>query len=59
MFSNFSLGLFEGDIMLYKTKQSIKNGLVDEAKRWPKALIPYYIDDAFSELECMISVPKL
>lgn len=41
-------GLFEGDIMLY-SKQSIKNGLIDETYRWPNATIPYYIDDAFSK----------
>lgn len=34
--------------MLYKTKQSVKNGLIDETARWPQATIPYYIDDAFS-----------
>ncbi|XP_055305146.1 hatching enzyme 1.2-like isoform X2 [Sitodiplosis mosellana] len=43
-------GLFEGDIMLY-TKQPIKNGIIDEAYRWPDATIPYYIDDAFTDEE--------
>lgn len=47
-------GLFEGDIMLYQTKQSIKNGLIDPAAKWPNATVPYYIDDGFSELLILI-----
>lgn len=40
-------GLFEGDIMLYD--RSSKNGLLDTNARWPRATVPYYIDDAFSK----------
>lgn len=43
-------GLFEGDIMMYTPKRiPTKNGLIDEAAKWPMAIVPYYIDDSFSE----------
>lgn len=45
-------GLFEGDIMLYKKKNLMKNGLVDVAARWDFATIPYSIDDSFGEYFC-------
>lgn len=45
-------GLFEGDIMLYEQSSPRgKNGLIDIAARWPRATVPYYIDDAFSKFE--------
>lgn len=42
-------GLFEGDIMVYHSSQLNKNGLLNEAKYWPEATVPYYIDDSFSK----------
>lgn len=36
-------GLFEGDIMP-NSDSKIRNGLVDEAMRWPNGSIPVYID---------------
>ncbi|XP_044599249.1 seminal metalloprotease 1 [Cotesia glomerata] len=42
-------GLFEGDIMP-NSDSKIRNGLVDEAMRWPNGSIPVYIDrDDFDE----------
>lgn len=49
-------GLFEGDIMHYKTE--IKNGVVDKALRWDDAVIPFYIEEGhFSdeEIETILS----
>lgn len=42
-------GLFEGDIMLYDNPPRGKNGLIDTASRWKGAIVPYYLDDSFSE----------
>ncbi|XP_076242211.1 seminal metalloprotease 1 [Calliopsis andreniformis] len=38
-------GLYEGDIMLTEEKDSSKNGLVKIASRWPRGIIPYYIQE--------------
>jgi len=40
-------GKFEGDIML--TDEQVRNGLIDPASRWPNRVVPYVIDDVFSE----------
>jgi len=40
-------GKFEGDIVL--TDEQIRNGLINPAYRWPNRVVPYVIDDVFSE----------
>ena len=43
-------GLYQGDIMKYPRDQ--RNGLTDNAYRWPNATIPFYIEDShFSPTE--------
>lgn len=37
----------EGDIMV--TKDTKRNGLTDESKRWPNGIIPYIITGNFSK----------
>ncbi|XP_034178612.1 seminal metalloprotease 1 [Osmia lignaria lignaria] len=38
-------GLYEGDIMLVEGKDLSKNGLVNNAFRWPAGIVPYYIKE--------------
>jgi hypothetical protein len=37
-------GQFEGDIMLYENA-GLKNVLQDDNARWPKAVVPYFINN--------------
>lgn len=46
-------GLYEGDIMVYQTSQLHKNGLVDLEARWPGAVVPYYIDEEFTDEQAL------
>ncbi|XP_043597695.1 hatching enzyme 1.2 [Bombus pyrosoma] len=38
-------GLYEGDIMLNSEEDGGKNGLVNNAFRWPGGVVPYYIKE--------------
>jgi hypothetical protein len=40
-------GKFEGDIALSEEEQ--RNGLINPSRRWPGRVVPYAIDDVFSE----------
>jgi hypothetical protein len=40
-------GKFEGDIVL--TDEQLRNGLINPADRWPNKVVPFVIDDVFSE----------
>ncbi|XP_055603801.1 seminal metalloprotease 1-like [Uranotaenia lowii] len=52
-------GLFEGDILL-DSPAATRNGILNEALRWPNATIPYYIeDDDFSDEEQFIILRAL
>lgn len=46
-------GLFQGDMMGMVASE--KNGLLDEASKWPDAIVPYHIEeDDFSKFyNCM------
>lgn len=41
-------GQFEGDIMM-NNESDLKNVLVNEEKRWPKGIVPYYIEKDFGK----------
>jgi hypothetical protein len=40
-------GKFEGDIML--NEEQMRNGLINPASRWLNKVVPFVIDDVFSE----------
>jgi hypothetical protein len=40
-------GWFEGDIRL--TEEQQRNGIIDPGSRWPNGVVPFVIDDIFSE----------
>lgn len=45
-------GMYEGDIMIYHASEMDKNGLVNQAARWPEGIVPYHISESFCE--CLI-----
>lgn len=43
-------GLHEGDIMEEEESQQLaRNAVLDETKRWPGAVVPYYISKEFGK----------
>jgi hypothetical protein len=40
-------GKFEGDIVL--TELQLRGGIINTARRWPNKLVPFVIDNVFSE----------
>lgn len=43
-------GLHEGDIMLHGNH---RNGIIGDARRWPNATVPFFIDENFEDSEIM------
>jgi hypothetical protein len=40
-------GKFEGDIML--PEEQLRSGIINTARRWPNKVVPFVIDNVFSE----------